>query len=147
MLITHMFILQLMVDLCIFLLFFFFFFKQKTAYEMLRSLVGSEMCIRDSSNETNTHQTHSHTRHTPEDGCTSRKDMETPDHGARVTLACVGLPAAQFVRCSFQCTSDTWQRVLDLRRRLSGSGVSSACVYPQPTRDGFRSLRKTFMFH
>eukprot|EP00658_Telonema_sp_P-2_P042901 TRINITY_DN30864_c0_g1_i2.p1 TRINITY_DN30864_c0_g1~~TRINITY_DN30864_c0_g1_i2.p1 ORF type:complete len:233 (+),score=95.56 TRINITY_DN30864_c0_g1_i2:76-774(+) len=29
-------------------LFFFFFFKQKTAYEMLRSLVGSEMCIRDS---------------------------------------------------------------------------------------------------
>ena len=29
---------------------FFFFFKQKTAYEMLRSLVGSEMCIRDRSN-------------------------------------------------------------------------------------------------
>ena len=25
-----------------------FFFKQKTAYEMQRSLVGSEMCIRDS---------------------------------------------------------------------------------------------------
>eukprot|EP00658_Telonema_sp_P-2_P052857 TRINITY_DN4118_c0_g1_i4.p1 TRINITY_DN4118_c0_g1~~TRINITY_DN4118_c0_g1_i4.p1 ORF type:complete len:115 (-),score=34.68 TRINITY_DN4118_c0_g1_i4:82-426(-) len=30
------------------LMWFFFFFKQKTAYEMLRSLVGSEMCIRDS---------------------------------------------------------------------------------------------------
>eukprot|EP00831_Metopus_contortus_P052129 TRINITY_DN4376_c0_g1_i1.p1 TRINITY_DN4376_c0_g1~~TRINITY_DN4376_c0_g1_i1.p1 ORF type:complete len:175 (-),score=24.56 TRINITY_DN4376_c0_g1_i1:248-772(-) len=30
-----------------FLLFFFFFFKQKTAYEMQRGLVGSEMCIRD----------------------------------------------------------------------------------------------------
>eukprot|EP00658_Telonema_sp_P-2_P078802 TRINITY_DN7471_c0_g1_i1.p1 TRINITY_DN7471_c0_g1~~TRINITY_DN7471_c0_g1_i1.p1 ORF type:complete len:205 (-),score=36.24 TRINITY_DN7471_c0_g1_i1:434-1048(-) len=30
------------------MLFVFFFFKQKTAYEMLRSLVGSEMCIRDS---------------------------------------------------------------------------------------------------
>ena len=28
-------------------MFFFCFFKQKTAYEMLRSLVGSEMCIRD----------------------------------------------------------------------------------------------------
>ena len=28
-------------------LFCCFFFKQKTAYEMLRSLVGSEMCIRD----------------------------------------------------------------------------------------------------
>eukprot|EP00658_Telonema_sp_P-2_P069639 TRINITY_DN58999_c0_g1_i1.p1 TRINITY_DN58999_c0_g1~~TRINITY_DN58999_c0_g1_i1.p1 ORF type:complete len:100 (+),score=33.07 TRINITY_DN58999_c0_g1_i1:108-407(+) len=27
--------------------FLFFFLKQKTAYEMLRSLVGSEMCIRD----------------------------------------------------------------------------------------------------
>eukprot|EP00658_Telonema_sp_P-2_P009968 TRINITY_DN13723_c0_g1_i1.p1 TRINITY_DN13723_c0_g1~~TRINITY_DN13723_c0_g1_i1.p1 ORF type:complete len:117 (+),score=16.99 TRINITY_DN13723_c0_g1_i1:57-407(+) len=34
---------------CIFCCFFFFFFKQKTAYEMLRSLVGSEMCIRDRS--------------------------------------------------------------------------------------------------
>eukprot|EP00658_Telonema_sp_P-2_P070950 TRINITY_DN60300_c0_g1_i1.p1 TRINITY_DN60300_c0_g1~~TRINITY_DN60300_c0_g1_i1.p1 ORF type:complete len:269 (+),score=24.87 TRINITY_DN60300_c0_g1_i1:2-808(+) len=31
----------------LFLIFIFFFFKQKTAYEMLRSLVGSEMCIRD----------------------------------------------------------------------------------------------------
>ena len=30
-----------------FLCVMFFFFKQKTAYEMLRSLVGSEMCIRD----------------------------------------------------------------------------------------------------
>ena len=29
------------------ILYVFFFFKQKTAYEMLRSLVGSEMCIRD----------------------------------------------------------------------------------------------------
>ena len=29
----------------------FFFFKQKTAYEMLRSLVGSEMCIRDRSTD------------------------------------------------------------------------------------------------
>eukprot|EP00831_Metopus_contortus_P056594 TRINITY_DN48566_c0_g1_i1.p3 TRINITY_DN48566_c0_g1~~TRINITY_DN48566_c0_g1_i1.p3 ORF type:complete len:101 (-),score=40.02 TRINITY_DN48566_c0_g1_i1:164-466(-) len=30
-----------------FVFFFFFFFKQKTAYEMQRGLVGSEMCIRD----------------------------------------------------------------------------------------------------
>ncbi len=29
------------------LFFVFFFFKQKTAYEMSASLVGSEMCIRD----------------------------------------------------------------------------------------------------
>src|SRR5450756_2215233 len=28
---------------------FFFFFKQKTAYEIMPSLVGSEMCIRDRS--------------------------------------------------------------------------------------------------
>ncbi len=28
--------------------FLFFFFKQKTAYEIRLSLVGSEMCIRDS---------------------------------------------------------------------------------------------------
>src|SRR5665648_1129562 len=32
-----------------FFLFIFFFFKQKTAYEIMPSLVGSEMCIRDSS--------------------------------------------------------------------------------------------------
>ena len=32
---------------CWYVYVFFFFFKQKTAYEMLRSLVGSEMCIRD----------------------------------------------------------------------------------------------------
>eukprot|EP00658_Telonema_sp_P-2_P083452 TRINITY_DN9042_c0_g1_i3.p1 TRINITY_DN9042_c0_g1~~TRINITY_DN9042_c0_g1_i3.p1 ORF type:complete len:368 (+),score=69.64 TRINITY_DN9042_c0_g1_i3:56-1159(+) len=36
-------------EFCIFCFCIFFFFKQKTAYEMLRSLVGSEMCIRDSS--------------------------------------------------------------------------------------------------
>eukprot|EP00831_Metopus_contortus_P026169 TRINITY_DN22340_c0_g1_i1.p1 TRINITY_DN22340_c0_g1~~TRINITY_DN22340_c0_g1_i1.p1 ORF type:complete len:164 (-),score=53.91 TRINITY_DN22340_c0_g1_i1:30-521(-) len=35
---------------CLFCFFFFFFFKQKTAYEMQRGLVGSEMCIRDSYN-------------------------------------------------------------------------------------------------
>ena len=35
---------------CSVIVFFFFFFKQKTAYEMLRSLVGSEMCIRDRDN-------------------------------------------------------------------------------------------------
>ena len=35
-------------DLCFLV---FFFFKQKTAYDMLRSLVGSEMCIRDSMKE------------------------------------------------------------------------------------------------
>eukprot|EP00658_Telonema_sp_P-2_P004059 TRINITY_DN1151_c0_g1_i21.p2 TRINITY_DN1151_c0_g1~~TRINITY_DN1151_c0_g1_i21.p2 ORF type:complete len:150 (+),score=37.56 TRINITY_DN1151_c0_g1_i21:49-498(+) len=34
-------------EIFLFDFFFFFFFKQKTAYEMLRSLVGSEMCIRD----------------------------------------------------------------------------------------------------
>src|SRR5450756_874522 len=33
---------------CVILLFGFFFFKQKTAYEIMPSLVGSEMCIRDS---------------------------------------------------------------------------------------------------
>eukprot|EP00658_Telonema_sp_P-2_P034427 TRINITY_DN2513_c0_g1_i6.p1 TRINITY_DN2513_c0_g1~~TRINITY_DN2513_c0_g1_i6.p1 ORF type:complete len:109 (-),score=45.06 TRINITY_DN2513_c0_g1_i6:231-557(-) len=38
----------MVIDFLVFFFFFFFFFKQKTAYEMLRSLVGSEMCIRDS---------------------------------------------------------------------------------------------------
>ena len=33
------------------LFFFFFFFKQKTAYEIRLSLVGSEMCIRDRNTE------------------------------------------------------------------------------------------------
>ena len=42
-----------------------FFFKQKTAYEMKDGLVGSEMCIRDSTHihtHTHTHkQTNKHT--------------------------------------------------------------------------------------
>ena len=33
------------------MVFCFFFFKQKTAYEIMPSLVGSEMCIRDSCTE------------------------------------------------------------------------------------------------
>src|SRR5450756_2957551 len=33
--------------LCVICVLFFFFFKQKTAYEIMPSLVGSEMCIRD----------------------------------------------------------------------------------------------------
>eukprot|EP00658_Telonema_sp_P-2_P054212 TRINITY_DN43140_c0_g1_i1.p1 TRINITY_DN43140_c0_g1~~TRINITY_DN43140_c0_g1_i1.p1 ORF type:complete len:316 (-),score=80.23 TRINITY_DN43140_c0_g1_i1:158-1105(-) len=36
----------------------FFFFKQKTAYEMLRSLVGSEMCIRDRVSTQSTGKSH-----------------------------------------------------------------------------------------
>eukprot|EP00658_Telonema_sp_P-2_P074208 TRINITY_DN633_c0_g1_i3.p1 TRINITY_DN633_c0_g1~~TRINITY_DN633_c0_g1_i3.p1 ORF type:complete len:167 (-),score=16.63 TRINITY_DN633_c0_g1_i3:264-764(-) len=46
-------------------LFFFFFFKQKTAYEMLRSLVGSEMCIRDSTMTWHCNEKHVH-RLTPD---------------------------------------------------------------------------------
>src|SRR5665648_409236 len=36
-----------MILVCLFCCLFFFFFKQKTAYEIMPSLVGSEMCIRD----------------------------------------------------------------------------------------------------
>src|SRR5659263_752323 len=34
----------------------FFFFKQKTAYEIMPSLVGSEMCIRDRGRTVRRHQ-------------------------------------------------------------------------------------------
>ena len=37
-----------MADKVIGTMFDIFFFKQKTAYEIMPSLVGSEMCIRDS---------------------------------------------------------------------------------------------------
>ncbi len=37
----------LMRSCVVFVLFLFFFFKQKTAYEVRISLVGSDMCIRD----------------------------------------------------------------------------------------------------
>ena len=38
-----------LIEVCVwFAGWYFFLFKQKTAYEVLRSLVGSEMCIRDS---------------------------------------------------------------------------------------------------
>ncbi len=38
----------------------FFFFKQKTAYEMSASLVGSEMCIRDRTTGVSMEGTFSH---------------------------------------------------------------------------------------
>src|SRR5450759_5014995 len=38
--------------------FFFFFFKQKTAYEIMPSLVGSEMCIRDRGRAAHTRERH-----------------------------------------------------------------------------------------
>eukprot|EP00831_Metopus_contortus_P046350 TRINITY_DN37229_c0_g1_i1.p1 TRINITY_DN37229_c0_g1~~TRINITY_DN37229_c0_g1_i1.p1 ORF type:complete len:246 (+),score=68.89 TRINITY_DN37229_c0_g1_i1:8-745(+) len=41
---------QCVSDVRLCMMWFFFFFKQKTAYEMQRGLVGSEMCIRDSIN-------------------------------------------------------------------------------------------------
>src|SRR5680860_1780360 len=48
-----MWLLYVFLDFCyVFLLFCFFFFKQKTAYEIGVRLVGSEMCIRDSSHPT-----------------------------------------------------------------------------------------------
>ncbi len=42
--------------------YFFFFFKQKTAYEILIGLVGSEMCIRDSDRLLGYHNTHEYRR-------------------------------------------------------------------------------------
>ena len=42
--VCYVVLLDIVLLICIVLV---FFFKQKTAYEMLRSLVGSEMCIRD----------------------------------------------------------------------------------------------------
>eukprot|EP00825_Cyclidium_porcatum_P038386 TRINITY_DN443_c0_g1_i7.p1 TRINITY_DN443_c0_g1~~TRINITY_DN443_c0_g1_i7.p1 ORF type:complete len:526 (+),score=104.52 TRINITY_DN443_c0_g1_i7:29-1606(+) len=42
--------LSLIFNFCVIFFYFFFFFKQKTAYEIMPSLVGSEMCIRDSNN-------------------------------------------------------------------------------------------------
>ena len=52
-----------------------FFFKQKTAYEMLRSLVGSEMCIRD--------------RHP---GGKNGKQVTIPEDGYRLRLFLSTLP-------------------------------------------------------
>src|SRR5660397_98687 len=45
------------------LFFFFFFFKQKTAYEIRLSLVGSEMCIRDSLKGVRVRDPRRHTPH------------------------------------------------------------------------------------
>ena len=37
----------ILIELLLCVIYYLFLFKQKTAYELLRSLVGSEMCIRD----------------------------------------------------------------------------------------------------
>eukprot|EP00825_Cyclidium_porcatum_P034172 TRINITY_DN3601_c0_g1_i1.p1 TRINITY_DN3601_c0_g1~~TRINITY_DN3601_c0_g1_i1.p1 ORF type:complete len:554 (-),score=14.84 TRINITY_DN3601_c0_g1_i1:1071-2732(-) len=71
--------------------FFFFFFKQKTAYEIMPSLVGSEMCIRDS-NDT----VFLYTSHDEDDGLgfkmqnwllyTSTDMVNWTDHGVVASL-------------------------------------------------------------
>eukprot|EP00658_Telonema_sp_P-2_P021047 TRINITY_DN18353_c0_g1_i1.p1 TRINITY_DN18353_c0_g1~~TRINITY_DN18353_c0_g1_i1.p1 ORF type:complete len:135 (-),score=39.26 TRINITY_DN18353_c0_g1_i1:71-475(-) len=58
--------------------YFFFFFKQKTAYEMLRSLVGSEMCIRDRVSTQSTGKQQS-------DGDLDRLNLSCPDHSWSMT--------------------------------------------------------------
>eukprot|EP00658_Telonema_sp_P-2_P058942 TRINITY_DN47565_c0_g1_i1.p1 TRINITY_DN47565_c0_g1~~TRINITY_DN47565_c0_g1_i1.p1 ORF type:complete len:120 (-),score=49.82 TRINITY_DN47565_c0_g1_i1:5-364(-) len=71
-----------MISFCVvYFFYFFFFFKQKTAYEMLRSLVGSEMCIRDRFNMLKSQGNH---------------DWKTLLHGVlRITLLAIGNMVAQ----------------------------------------------------
>src|SRR5450756_648569 len=60
--------------------FFFFFFKQKTAYEIMPSLVGSEMCIRDSSITTRAMRLPTSARRcrSPAPRCTATSDPQPP---------------------------------------------------------------------
>ena len=69
----------------------FFFFKQKTAYEMLRSLVGSEMCIRDSVMEVS-HRSKQFDALLVETVDLLRKVMEIPDNYKTVSYTHLTLP-------------------------------------------------------
>ena len=64
---------------------FVFFFKQKTAYEMLRSLVGSEMCIRDSP----TTRAISSPGGTSSCGCSGERGRNVLVPGLRLTLSLI----------------------------------------------------------
>ena len=68
----------------------FFFFKQKTAYEMLRSLVGSEMCIRDRVTESKRVETAESTptpvAQTPETQATAPRKTTGPVSYTHLTL-------------------------------------------------------------
>eukprot|EP00658_Telonema_sp_P-2_P036706 TRINITY_DN26495_c0_g1_i1.p1 TRINITY_DN26495_c0_g1~~TRINITY_DN26495_c0_g1_i1.p1 ORF type:complete len:202 (+),score=57.87 TRINITY_DN26495_c0_g1_i1:80-685(+) len=64
-----------LVNICL-----FFFFKQKTAYEMLRSLVGSEMCIRDR------YQRRVRGALQPMGNCVNPDQQAGPDPGPRLWL-------------------------------------------------------------
>src|SRR5674536_405198 len=71
----------------------FFFFKQKTAYEMLRSLVGSEMCIRD-----RRHAHHQRLQRVPRQGRIERGHLDrqgdsTGGHRRRLLALDGGSPA------------------------------------------------------
>eukprot|EP00658_Telonema_sp_P-2_P028603 TRINITY_DN2188_c0_g1_i7.p1 TRINITY_DN2188_c0_g1~~TRINITY_DN2188_c0_g1_i7.p1 ORF type:complete len:107 (+),score=18.11 TRINITY_DN2188_c0_g1_i7:56-376(+) len=81
----------------LFFCFFFFFFKQKTAYEMLRSLVGSEMCIRD---RHSTHISPHRFEHCVSE-CPQRNYPRSAGH--RATLRSLPWPWAAFISLHMLC--------------------------------------------
>src|SRR5674536_227949 len=96
----------------------FFFFKQKTAYEMLRSLVGSEMCIRDR--------------------CSTNGRDPSPPPWRRPGAGVAG-GQSPHCRSAFRCPvkverRDRFGRSLDLQRRLRQTAREIPAVAILPDR-------------
>ena len=105
---------------------FFFFFKQKTAYEMLRSLVGSEMCIRDRSCSTHrlSIDRRSTSVYTPEsvDATTNGKGADTCllyTSDAADDLLCVDLGGRSIIKKKKNVYKDGKKECKEKRRHSS----------------------------
>src|SRR5428012_25137 len=75
---------------------FFFFFKQKTAYEIMPSFVGSEMCIRDSPGGSGHHATADPTWRSPTSPRSAGCLLYTSD--AADDLLCVDLGGRRIIK-------------------------------------------------
>src|SRR5450756_2944982 len=100
---------------------FFFFFKQKTAYEIMPSLVGSEMCIRDSFGTSALFSL----------AVASVHGIEVDDVARRRTLllaSVLGVAGAELVQVEAGIPTSAWARAL-----LTSAPSGTCLLYTSPS--------------
>eukprot|EP00658_Telonema_sp_P-2_P076284 TRINITY_DN6651_c0_g4_i1.p1 TRINITY_DN6651_c0_g4~~TRINITY_DN6651_c0_g4_i1.p1 ORF type:complete len:664 (+),score=142.29 TRINITY_DN6651_c0_g4_i1:50-2041(+) len=121
----------------LFFVFFFFFFKQKTAYEMLRSLVGSEMCIRDRPSK-RTKPVQKHDEDEDEQDQEQQETMSDKDPASvdnfRISDHTKELLAARGIKTLFPIQVETFNKVFEgkdmIARAKTGSGKTLGFALP-----------------
>src|SRR5450756_1809995 len=114
---------------------FFFFFKQKTAYEIMPSLVGSEMCIRDRVNDVEWIVTN-----TEKEALILESNL-IKLHKPRYNVRLTDDGSFPYIRI----TSDVYPSITVTRAvRKDGSSYFGPYTSAQATRQSVKVLRKAF---